>query len=260
MTYVTLTGQRIWLSDTGGGGPPVVFAHGFLLDETMWNPQVSALREEFRCITYDSRGWGRTEFVGNPFTYWDLADDAVALLDHLGIESAALVGMSAGGYMALRAAIGYPDRFHALAIIASEAATEDAEAMAGYRALVADWSVNGPANGGQVLAPLLIGSPDLEPGWIAKWEAWDPGLIAQPGACLFDREDVTDRLSEIQCPVLVVHGSADGVIPVERAQAVADAVSNSYGLVTIDGAPHACNLTHPDEVNLALARFLREVA
>lgn len=257
--HVDLNDQQIWYSDTGGDRPPILFAHGFLLDEEMWDPQVEALRAEFRCISYDSRGFGRTTFDGKPFTYWDLTDDAVALLDHLHIASAPLVGMSAGGFMALRAAIRHPDRFGALAIIASEAGTEDDEAMAGFRAMIADWSINGPANGGAILAHLLIGIPEMEPSWIAKWESWDAGQIAQPGACLFDREDLTDRLGEIHCPVLVVHGAHDEVIPLERAQAVAQGVVDCRGFVPIEGAPHACNLSNPDDVNRAILEFLRDV-
>jgi len=93
MPYARVNGQKLHFEDSGGSGPAVLLAHGFLLDQSMFNQQVDALAPEFRVICWDARGFGRTEFDGRPFTYWDLADDSVALLDHLGIERAVLGGM-----------------------------------------------------------------------------------------------------------------------------------------------------------------------
>src|SRR5947208_5835116 len=64
MSYADINGQRIRVDDTGGDGPPVILAHGFLMDRTMFAPQVSALSGEFRVITWDERGFGETEFDG----------------------------------------------------------------------------------------------------------------------------------------------------------------------------------------------------
>src|SRR5229473_1079844 len=66
-----------------GDGPAVVMSHGFLMDHEMFAPQVAALAPEFRVITWDERGFGATEFDGKPFSYYDSANDCMALLDHL---------------------------------------------------------------------------------------------------------------------------------------------------------------------------------
>lgn len=259
MPHAQVNGQQIWYEDTGGDGPPVVFAHGFLMDAEMWVHQISHLRSEFRCIAFDERGWGQTTFDGKPFTYWDLADDAVGLLDHLGIDAAAVVGMSQGGFLGLRTALRYPDRVRALVLVDTQAGTETPENHEAYGGMLRDWAVNGPAAYGELVSGLIIGDPSVEPAWREKWAARDPKLIEQPGVCLLERDDVSDRLGEIRCPVLVVHGTADAAIPLEKAEQLCAGVPDCRGLVKVEGAGHAANLTHPDVVNPPLRDFLAEV-
>ena len=86
MSYADFNGQRLYYEDSGGDGPAVVLAHGFLMDHEMFAPQVAALAPEFRVVTWDERGFGATEFDGKPFTYWDSAGDCLGLLDHLGLD------------------------------------------------------------------------------------------------------------------------------------------------------------------------------
>ena len=93
MPFAEVNGQHIFFEDSGGSGAPVIFSHGFLMDHEMFAPQVEALAGEFRCITWDERGFGQTPASG-PFTYYDSAADCLALLDHLGIDQAVLAGMS----------------------------------------------------------------------------------------------------------------------------------------------------------------------
>ena len=104
MSVAEVNGQRIAYQDSGGEGPAIIFNHGFLMDGSMFDHQVSGLRHEFRCVTWDERGHGDTR-ADAPFTYWDSADDALALLEHLGIAQAVFAGMSQGGFISLRAAL-----------------------------------------------------------------------------------------------------------------------------------------------------------
>ena len=80
MPHAAVNGQNIHYQDTGGDGPAVVLGHGFLMDLEMFAPQVEALRGTYRVITWDERGFGRTEFDGKPFSYWDSAADCLALI------------------------------------------------------------------------------------------------------------------------------------------------------------------------------------
>jgi pimeloyl-ACP methyl ester carboxylesterase len=73
---------------------------------------------------------------------------------------------------------------------------------------------------------------------------------------LATRDDITDRLGEITCPALVIHGDVDASIPLDRAQALVDGIPNARPLVLIAGAGHAANLTHPEAANPAIREFL----
>ena len=110
--------------------PVVVFSHGFLMDGEMFRPNVAALDDTFRCVVWDQRGFGATGPVDRAFSYWDSARDLIALLDHLEIASASLVGMSQGGFVSMRAALLEPARFRALALIATRSDLDDASVTA----------------------------------------------------------------------------------------------------------------------------------
>jgi 3-oxoadipate enol-lactonase len=258
MTFAELNGQRIRFEDSGGEGPPVVLAHGFLMDREMFAPQVQALAPEFRVITWDERGFGETEFDGQPFTYWDSARDCLALLDHLGIERAVVGGMSQGGFLSLRAALLEPERVRALVLIDTQAGTEDPQRLPAYRQMQQTWLEVGPVDElAQAIAGLILGDPALNEQWIAKWRELPRAAMQAPGDCLFERDDITDRLGEISCPALVIHGTADMSIEMERAEKLCAGLPGSAEVVRIEGAPHASNLTHPAEANAAILEFLR---
>ena len=110
MPYADINGQRIHFEDSGGSGAPIVFTHGFLMDRSMFAPQVEALRDRHRVVTWDQRGFGDTVYDDSPFTYWDSAADCIGLMDHLGIERAVVGGMSQGGFVTLRVALSAPER------------------------------------------------------------------------------------------------------------------------------------------------------
>jgi 3-oxoadipate enol-lactonase len=260
MPFAEVNGQRIRFDDTGGDGAPVILSHGFLMDREMFAPQVEALRPEFRVITWDERGFGETEFDGQSFTYWDSAQDCLGLLDHLGIEQAVLGGMSQGGFLSLRAALVAPERARALVLIDTQSGVEDPERLPGYRQMQETWLEHGPVDElAQTIANLIIGDPILNEVWIAKWRQLPRETLREPGNCLFDRDDITDRLSEIQCPAIVFHGTADQSIEIEKAEALSQGLSGCTGLVRVEGGPHASNLTHPDAVNGPLVEFLRSL-
>ncbi len=134
---------QLYYEDSGGDGPVVCFSHGILMDADMFASQVEVLRAEFRCIAWDERGHGRSVSDGS-FTYWDLADDLLALLDHLDVERALFVGMSQGGYLSLRAALRAPERVAGLFLIDTQAGLEPEDLVPGYQMLADEWATNGP--------------------------------------------------------------------------------------------------------------------
>ena len=256
MAFAGVNGQQIHYQDTGGDGPAVVLAHGFLMDHEMFAPQVAALRDQYRVIAWDERGFGQTDYDGEPFTYWDSASDCLGLLDHLGIERAVIGGMSQGGFVSLRVALSAPQRVRALILLDTEAGAVSAEQHEAEQGMIDMWLAVGPVDDlANAVANLIISDPELNAQWIAKWRARPNEALRQPAACLQGRDDLVGRLGEITCPALVVHGVDDVAIAMANAETLAAGLPGSDGVVTVPGA-HAANLTHPQPVNEAIVQFL----
>lgn len=257
MSTAELNGTVIAYEDSGGKGPAVILSHGFLMDHTMFDAQVAALKSTHRVVTWDERGFGGTKATGD-FSYWDSARDVLALMDHLGIGAAVVGGMSQGGFISLRVALLAPDRVRALVLLDTQAGTEAPETVEPYNQLHAAWVSAGSAAVQDVIAGLILG-PGEWPEWYAKWAALAPDQFTAAFTCLMHRDDITDRLGEISCPALIVHGTADAAIPMAKAEILRDGIGGPTTLVPVEGGPHAANMTHADEVNRAILRFLEAV-
>ncbi len=256
MPYVERDSARIYYEDTGGNGPVIAFSHGILMDHEMFEPQVEALRDSYRCITWDERYHGLTEAQGS-FTYWDSAEDLFAILDDVGTDSAVLAGMSQGGFLSLRAALLKPDRVRGLFLIDTQAGAEDPALGEMYRAWAATWSEEGPQDHLiEATVPLII-SPAPSEKWTAKWREWPPQRAVPMIDALLAREDITDRLGEITCPTVVIHGTEDPSISMDLADALCAGLPGCKGVVKIEGGGHASNLSHPGEMNEVLLDFLK---
>jgi 3-oxoadipate enol-lactonase len=256
MPYADVNGQRLHYLDTGGDGPPVVLSHGLLMDHTMFASQIEALRDQYRVIAWDERCFGDTTYDGEPFTYWDSAGDLLALLDHLGIDRAVLAGMSQGGFLSLRAALLAPERVRALVLLDTQAGVDDPDTLAAYRQMLETWATVGPIDElTEIVANIIIAEPTENARWIEIWRSRPTEPMVHAGACLIERDDITDRLAEITCPALVVHGTADTAIPMERAEELAAGLAGAGPVVAVPGA-HAAGLTHPEPVNAAIVEFL----
>lgn len=133
MPFVTSGGVRIHYTDTGGDGRVVVLGHSLFMDQEMFAPQVQALTPDYRLIAIDSRGHGPSEDPGTPFSYWDLARDAWAVVDALGLEHVVVGGVAHGGFTALRMALLAHSRVDGLIVIGSTAAAMPARRKVGYR-------------------------------------------------------------------------------------------------------------------------------
>ncbi len=263
MATAHINGIDIRYEDSGGEGPVLLFSHGFLMDHTMFDAQVERFSADYRCIRWDERGFGDTP-APDAFTYWDSASDAVGVLDACGVDKAVWIGMSQGGYLSLRAAMAHGDRMNALVLIDSQAAADGPEALEGYHGMLAAMTGDDDEMFGAVasmVAGLILGDEALSAEWIPKWEARRTTTdLNVPGQTLLGRDDVSDRLGEITCPTLVIHGTADEAIPLELARATAAGISDVRGFVEVEGAHHAPNMSHPEIVNDAIASFLTEIA
>lgn len=258
MPFAHLNGTDIYYEDNGGVGPGLILSHGFLMDHSMFDHQVAALKDKFRVVTWDERGFGQTKATG-PFDYWDSANDVLALMDHLGLGGAYVGGMSQGGFISLRVALLSPARVQGLILIDTQAGTEDPSAVDGYRQLHDTFMEHGPAPVQDILASLILG-PGEWGDWFAKWAALDKQGFSLAFDCLMHRDDVTDDLPSINVRTLIVHGDADVAIPLAKAEIMRDRLGGDVTMCVVAGGPHAANMTHPDTVNQAILDFLSNSA
>ena len=258
MPIAEVNGQRIYYEDTGGSGPPVVFSHGLFMDHGMFAPQVEALKDRYRCITWDERGHAGTASDTLPaFTYYDSADDLAALLAHLGIERAVLAGMSQGGFLSLRCALTHPQIVRALILIDTQAGQEDPAALEGHMQLAQAWAANGLSDEmASIIEGIILGDGWSGAGvWKDKWRQIKPVNMLGCMNTLATRDDVTARLGQIKVPALVVHGDKDAAIELSLAEKLTAGLPDAK-LVVVPGGGHAANLTHADVVNPAISAFL----
>lgn len=256
MPIAHVNGQALYYTDTGGNGPALIFSHGLLMDHSMFAAQVAEFSRDCRCICWDERGHGLTGDATAPFSYYDSADDAVALLRHLGIEHAMFVGMSQGGYLSLRAALTHPDAVRAVVLLGSQGGVEDPALMPGYHAMVENWAKNGLSPETAATISHIIGGPGFDGApWREKWARVTPANLLQIFHTLGSRDQILDKLGQVKVPVLVVHGDSDAAITLERARVTHDALPNSR-MVVIQGGGHAANMTDAPAVNAAIRDFL----
>lgn len=261
MPHVELNGQKIYYEDSGGDGPAIVLGHGFLMDHTMFDAQVRVLAPQYRVIRHDQRGFGKTETDGKPFSYWDCADDAVRLCDYLGIDRAVFGGMSQGGFVSLRVALRCPERVKALVLISTQAGVDSAETIAGYHQMLGVWRAMGPIEPlRQAVAQLILGAPEHWEPWSSNWASLEGEAMVAPTLCLLERDDITDRVSAIQAPAIVFHGTEDKAIDVTRARILSEKLGACKRFVVVEGAAHAANVTHAEIVHGPLLEFLRDYA
>ncbi len=267
MPFADVNGQRLHYvdSDPDGQKPPVVLVHGFLMDHRMFDPIAAALADAFRVIRYDTRGFGQTRWDGRRFTFYDAVADCAGLLDHLGIERATIGGMSRGGYMALRFALVHPERTRALILMSTRASVDAPEVHGIYRQVRDTWRDHGPidpvvhGNANGILGP-KDDVPQLWTDWLPRWRSYDPKAIAAGIDAMIERDDVSDRLGEIEAPALIVHGTADAGIPFADGELLAEKLPGAQGLVKVDGGHHTAVLAHADTVIPPMRAFLREFA
>jgi 3-oxoadipate enol-lactonase len=261
MPIAQLNGQGIYYEDTGGEGLPLVFLHGFLFDTTMFDAQVAALSSQYRCIRFDARALGQTQWDGQAFDLYDTVEDTRALLDHLGIEQAVIVGMSQGGYASLRFAVKYPERVKALIFLSTYNGIDNDDVKATYREMRDAWRANGPEGLVPTYLDLFVGlNEDLRATWGEKWLKIPADNIYHAMNNLTDRDEVTqEQVDTVTAPALVVHGGADVGMPSDLGKALYKSLPNAKNFVVVEGAPHAANVTHPDEVNAAIQEFLAEL-
>lgn len=254
---------RLKLRDEGRG-PAVLLIHGYPLGSWMWEPQVQALRDRYRVLAPDLRGFGDSPLPSPACGMDDYADDLAELLAGLGVERAAVVGFSMGGYIALSLAERRPELLSALVLADTRAAPDSDEARqarttAAEQVLREGAAPIAAAMAGKLLAP---GAEQRQPGLVtdlrARMEQVAPESIACALGAMRDRPDRRRMLGGIAVPTLVVVGSEDVLTPPKEAKAMALAIPGAR-IALVLGAGHLSNLEAPAQFNTPLLDFLEEV-
>jgi 3-oxoadipate enol-lactonase len=239
-----------------GKGNPLVVLHGYPLDRTIWNEVGPELEKNFDLVTPDLRGFGQTDAVEQVFTVADMAADIASLLDHLKIGKAVVAGHSMGGYVALAFARAYPQRLLGLGMISSQLLADPPDRREGrYKTAeeVAQKGVHGVADN---MTPKLSADARVQMfvrGVIEMQKA--AGVIGALKA-MAQRPDSTSLFSNLTIPVLVIHGDADALIPVERAREMKAALA-SANYAELKALGHMPMMENPQAVGEALKFFMK---
>jgi 3-oxoadipate enol-lactonase len=232
--------------------PVVLLSNSLGATRAMWDPQVPALAERYRVVTYDTRGHGASPAPAGPYTLDDLVDDVLALLDRLGAQRAHVAGLSLGGMTALRLAAREPHRVHRLAVLCSSAKTEPQ----GFLDRAAAARAEGTASFAPTVAsrwltpPYAAAHPDL----VTRLEAMIAGADDQGYAACAEvvaDVDLREDLGRIAAPTLVVSGAEDPALPPEHQRAIADGIAGAE-LLSLSPGAHLANLEQPLRVSGAL--------
>lgn len=243
-----------------GQGPALVFIHGLGSSTRDWEYQAPEFARDYRVITFDLRGHGKSDKPAGPYTMPMLASDLAGLLQKLQIPSVHLAGMSLGGGVAFQFVLDHPGMVKTLTIINSgpslggtpEQAKQEVERRAG---IVKQMGMRAM---GEALSPALFPKPEqaaLRETFVARWAENDPQAYIEATRSMLGW-NVTDQLGSIACPTLILAADQD-YSPVAAKEAYAALIPNAQ-LVVIPDAHHALPLECPEKFNAALAGFLAE--
>jgi pimeloyl-ACP methyl ester carboxylesterase len=259
LPYLNLPFHQLRYHDTGGNKPVLVLCHSFGMRAEMFAPQLEAFAADYRCITWDQRAHGESP-AAHAFSFWDSAKDLLALMDHLGIERAALAGTSQGGFVVLRAALLAPCRVSSIAVFGSSADEESEETKKGYRHLldaVRASSFYSPADTVfEAMAGICFG-PNFDASvWKRSWAVWSPEQFELAFRTLNERDSIIESLGRLTLPALVLHGDQDAAYASIIGRRIADAIPGAQFEI-VERGQHFLSVTDAPRVNAALQRFLR---
>ncbi|HET6981399.1 MAG TPA: alpha/beta fold hydrolase, partial [Myxococcaceae bacterium] len=224
---------------------------------------IAALRSRFRCVAYDHRGQGESESATTGLDMDTLADDAVALIESLRIGPVNFIGMSMGGFVAMRVAARRPDLVRSLVLVDTSAGPEPAENVPRYRRLerVARWFGTWPV-ASRVEAIMHGASARKDPARAADLRAWRERLLRADAVVMnravegvLTRESAVPLLPRIRCPTLVMVGEEDVATVPARSVELAAGIAGAR-LVRIPRAGHMSPIDAPEAVTAELRTFL----
>ena len=263
--HIQVNGANINVKQSGNpSGLPVVFIHGFPFSHAMWDEQAKMAGERFQVLTYDIRGHGMSDIGDGQYTIEGHVDDLFALLTTLNIEKPVIVGLSMGGYIALRALERDQNRFRAAVLCDTRSESDSNEAKLKRFGVIGAVKRTGSEAFANDFAKAVF-SPGAEsrvPGAVKLIKSiighTPPLSIAGNQLALASRTDTTASLASIKIPVLILVGEHDLTTPVAASEAMHARIPGSRFFV-IPNAAHMSNLENPEVFNATLMEFLTGV-
>ena len=275
--FVEVGGLQVHYKTTGVGEPTLLLLHGFGASVFSWREAMEPLGQLGTAVAFDRPAFGLTERPlawekgSNPYSPEAQVELVVGLMDALDVDTAVLVGHSAGGMVAVHAALTHPARFDALVLV-DAAVYEGGGAPTWFRPVLRTPQVDrlGPLLSRQIEAR---GNAFLEAAWHdpgrigpavragyrrpLQVENWDRALRELTKAS--EEADVQDRIAAIAVPSLVISGDDDRIVPVQSSVRLAEELPNAE-LVVIPGCGHVPHEECPEAFLVAVKTFLGELA
>ncbi|MEN6627953.1 MAG: alpha/beta hydrolase [Candidatus Sumerlaeia bacterium] len=257
-----LADPKVFYTDSGvRDGEAVILAHAFPFTHEMWLPQVEVLNERWRVVTFDVRGLGRSEPGTGEWKLDDYVDDVLRIMDGLGIERAAVGGLSMGGYVSMRLCERAPERVRAMMLFSTRANADDEQALEmrqrwieivkhrGVRPFAEDFLK-------RLFSPqTFVKAPQIIDHQLAIIEGHQPIGVIGAIRALATRPDLTPGLASVAVPTLILYGEEDALTPVSIGREIQAGIAGSEFHV-IPQAAHMCNLENPERFNELLYDFL----
>ncbi|MBA3395514.1 MAG: alpha/beta fold hydrolase [Deltaproteobacteria bacterium] len=264
MPTLAVNGTTLHYEDSGAGstGETIVFSHGLLWGTELFAPQIEALRGRYRCVAWDHRGQGRSaadhrDHIGIELVW----QDAVALLEALGLTKVHFCGLSMGGFVGMRMAARRPDLVRSLILIETSSDPEPIENVSRYRLLARVVKLLGPRVVRGRVAPIMLGKTILtERSRHADVERFLTIMTSRRDIWravhgVIDRAGIHDELARVTLPTVILVGDEDLATPRSRAEKIAGAIAGAQ-VVVIPRAGHSSTVEEPAAVIAAMESFL----
>ncbi|MFO0725459.1 MAG: alpha/beta fold hydrolase [Myxococcota bacterium] len=263
MPTLRVNGTELYYEDTGGDGPPLVFSHGLLWSTKMFAPQIERLRGRFRCVAYDHRGQGRSAAdPARSISMETCAEDAAALIEALGLGPCHFLGLSMGGFVAMRLAARRPQLLRSCLLLETSADPEPVPSRKKYRVLNLIFRTIGPwPVAGAIMKVMFGASFFTDPAKAERRRVWHQEVLAARRDIwravngVLERDGVYEEIAGIRIPTLVLVGEEDVATIPEKAERIAAQIPGAK-LVRIPKAGHTSTIEEPEAVTDAIERFI----
>jgi 3-oxoadipate enol-lactonase len=268
MPVMDVNAARVHVEDTGvpPGRPDaeaVVFGHGLLFSGRSFDGQVERLRDQYRCVTIDWRGQGRSPAAASGYDMDTLTQDTIGVIDALGLGPVHFVGLSMGGFVGMRLAARHPQHLRTLTLIDTSAEPEDAANVGKYRLLARIYRLFGirPVRSRVehiMFSKTNLADPDFRSAvdaWVAEMAKLDRSGVKKAIYGVIDRDPILAEIDRITVPALVIVGADDVATPLVKSERIVAAISGSR-LEVVPDAGHSSSIEQPVVVAALIEEFI----